>query len=155
MCLAVAQNIVDLLWAVGGCDHSGRLQVKPFACPRQNAPNCALHAALIMRVLYLNFPIADVTAAYVGLFRRQLGELLQRSRETVPSFCELNSLTWPELYSSHSRGSYQSSNMPPRATLPPRAEVVAAFSEPPSEPSKHLEYVPLRRWWMALNKVSP
>ena len=75
MCLAVAQNIVDLLWAVGGWDHSGRLQVKPFACPRQNAPNCALHAALIMRVLYLNFPIADVTAAYVGLFRRQLGEL--------------------------------------------------------------------------------
>jgi len=50
-----------------------------------------------------------------------------------------------ELYSSHSRGSYQSSNMPPRATLPPRAEVVAAFSEPPSEPSKHLEYVPSRR----------
>ena len=43
-----------------------------------------------------------------------------------------------------------------RAKLPPRAVVVAAFSEPPSEPSKHLEYVPLRRWWMALvNKVSP
>ena len=102
MCLAVAQNLVDLLWAVGGWDDSGRLQVKPFACPRQNAPNCALHAALIMRALYLNFPIADVTAASVGLFRRQLGELLQRSR-----------------------GTYQSSNMPPCAV--PHLEYVVQW----------------------------
>jgi len=57
LCLAVAQNLADLLWALGGFESlpERRPIVQRFPCPRQkktlNAPNCALHAVLICRAL--------------------------------------------------------------------------------------------------------
>ena len=91
LCLAVAQNLADLLWALGGFESlpERRPVVQRFPCPRQNAPNCALHAALICRALYLHTNISVVTPAAVAHFRKSLGELLQQCRHEFPSFLQL------------------------------------------------------------------
>ena len=52
-------------------------------------PNCALHAALICRALYVDTNISVVTPAAVAHFRKSLGELLQQCRHEFPSFLQL------------------------------------------------------------------
>jgi len=107
LCLAVAQNLADLLWALGGFESlpERRPVVQRFPCPRQNAPNCALHAALICRALYLDTNISVVTSAAVAHFRKSLGDLLQQCRQEFPSFLQLQRLPWPDFTQRHFRGS--------------------------------------------------
>jgi len=123
--LNVAQNLVDLLWAVAGLDTpvGGPLMVQRTACPRQTAPNCALHAALLCRALYLQGDVGSITAAAVAKFRVALGRILVQAGGMFPTLQQLLKLPWPESTSSempvnqksqqptrHFRGSFNSPN---------------------------------------------
>ena len=110
-CLRVAQSLAALLWALG--DVSQPLQLECCSCPRQNTANCALHAALLCRALYLQLNVDTVMAAVVDRFRTALGELLRSLGTTVPDALQLRKLPWPQssFLDNHSRGTVTGSNL--------------------------------------------